>query len=432
MRRLNLLVAAALVAAVAGADWPQWRGPNRDGVSAETGLLKTWPKDGPRLVWTFDKAGLGYSAPAVVGDRVYVLGCRDDLELVLALDAGSGKELWSAKIAPAYNFKGNSWGEGPRCTPTVDAGHVYAQGSQGELVCVAAADGKEVWRKNLPKDLAGEVNPVGGGPPKMGWGYSACPLVDGDKLVCVPGGPKGLLAALNKKTGELIWQSAEAAEQATYSSPVVTEVGGVRQYVQVTQDGMVGIAAKDGKLLWRYQREAAYPDVVIPTPAVRGDLAYTSVGYGGASTLVKLTAEGGAVKAEVVYSNNRLANRLGGVVLVGDHVYGFHETNRWVCQELKSGKPAWSSDRRALPSGSVAAADGHLYVVCENGLVGLVEASPAKYVEKGRFKLPKESAVRRPNGKVWTHPVVANGRLYVRDQELLFSFDVRGTATSQR
>lgn len=428
VRLLLHLVAAFCTASApaAAADWPQWRGPNRDGVSPETGLLKTWPKQGPPLAWIFDKAGLGYSAPAVVGPRVYVPGSRQDVEYVLALDATTGKELWQARIGPTHDFKGNSWGDGPRTTPAVHGDLLYALGSQGELVCVRTGDGKEIWRKNLLSELGGDIDAIGGGPPKLAWGYSSSPLVDGNQLICVPGGARGLLAALDRRTGAVLWQSAEVAEPATYSSPVVMEVGGVRQYVQVTADGMVGIAARDGKLLWRYRRDTRYPDVVIPTPLVRGDLVYSSVGYGGACTLLRVKAEGNTFQAEVVYSNNKLANHHGGVVLLGDHVYGFHEKNRWVCQELKTGKVA--SDRRVQTAGSVASAEGHLILLSEEGTVLLVEATPKAYREKGRFNLPRESSSRRPNGRVWTHPVVAGGRLYLRDQELLFVYDLRAGA----
>ena len=200
--RHHLLSAAFLVLAVTvvtAADWPQFRGPNRDGVSKETGLLQEWPKDGPRLLWTYDQAGLGYSGPSVVGDRLYTTGGRGDSEYVFALDLkaadGKVKELWSAKIGPLFTWKGNSWGIGPNVAPTVDGDVVYALGGFGDLVCVEAAGGKERWRTSLPRDLGGEVNPIGGGaenPTPLGWGYAMAPLVDGEQLICVPGGKRGL------------------------------------------------------------------------------------------------------------------------------------------------------------------------------------------------------------------------------------------------
>jgi outer membrane protein assembly factor BamB len=408
------------------ADWPQWRGPNRDNVSRETGLLQTWPKEGPKLLWTFTEAGVGYSGPAIVGNRLFLLGTRDDAEQVFAIDTSSGKELWKAKIGPIFTFKGNRWGDGPRSTASVDGGLIYALGGGGDLVCVEADTGKERWRKSMPGDLAGEVNPVGGGPEKIGWGYTWSPLVDGGHLICYPGGPQGAVAALDKKTGQVVWRSKELTEQATYSSPVVVEVEGIRQYVVQTQYGPAGVAAKDGKLLWFARRADEYPDIVAPTPVVRGNLIYVTAGEGGGCDLIKLTGAGGQVQAERVYSKKEIGNYHGGVLLVEDHVYGYHEKRSWMCQKLETGEISWRSGGRSLGVGSLTCADGRLYCLAEDsGTVALLAASPKGYQELGRFRLPQESKRRQPAGKVWTHPVVAGGRLYLRDQELLFCFDIK-------
>jgi outer membrane protein assembly factor BamB len=311
----------------------------------------------------------------------------------------------------------------------VDGEVVYALGGRGTLVCVEAATGKERWRKDLPKELGAEVNPVGGGPENLGWGYAWSPLVDGPKLICVPGGPQGTVAALDKTNGSVLWRSKELTEQATYSSPVVTDAGGVRQYVVVTQNGPAGVAAKDGKLLWFARREEPYPDIVAPTPIVKGNNVYVSVGYGGGCELLKLEPAGDKIKAEQVYNQKAIATCLGGVALVGEHVYGFQEKpprGGWQCQNFQKGDIVWSSDgRRGFPSGSVIYAERRLYCLSENSLVALLEASPRAYQEVGRFKLPEESRLRKPNGKTWTHPVLANGKLYLRDQDLLFCFDVK-------
>src|SRR5947209_8604771 len=204
-----------------GDDWPQWRGPDRNAVSKETGLLKAWPKSGPTLAWTYKDAGTGFTSPAVVGGVVYSMGARGDTEQVFALDA-SGKQLWAAEIGPVYDFKSNTWSRGPDSTPAVDGDQVFALGSQGDLVCVGRQSGKPVWRMSLPKELAGEVNNVQGGPDtaKIGWGYTWSPLVDGDKLVCIPGGTGGLFAALDKKTGAVLWRSKGLTDAATYASPI--------------------------------------------------------------------------------------------------------------------------------------------------------------------------------------------------------------------
>lgn len=416
-----------------GEDWPQFRGPHRDGISRETGLRKDWPKDGPRLLWTSEQAGLGYAGPAVVGERMYLAGGRGDSEFLMALDlnnvtGGTPKEVWSTRIGPLFQWKGNSWNNGPNATPTVGGGRVYALGGFGDLICVDAATGKELWRKNLPKDLGGEVNPIGGGleePTPLGWGYSSAPLLDGNHLICVPGGKRGLLAALDPATGAVQWQSQEITDQASYSSPLALEVGGVRQYVQVTNAGIVGVAASDGKRLWSYRREPAFDDVVITTPVYHDQHLYATVGFGQGCDLIKLTPQGGQITAEKVYSTKSVANRDGGMVLVEGYLYGYAENRGWVCQEFKTGKIVWA-ERNKLARGSVTYADGHLYCCAEkDGVVALVAASPKGWSEKGRCQLPRESSKRRPNGGLWTHPVVANGRLYLRDQELLFCYDLR-------
>lgn len=419
-----LLCAACCLLAKAD-DWPQWRGFLRDGVSKETGLLQSWPKAGPPLLWTAEDVGVGYSGPAVVGDRLYTMGARGDTEYVIVLDVKTGKEVLSAKIGPTFAWKGNSWNTGPSATPSVDGGSVYALGGQGDFVCLDSVSGKEKWRTSMPRDLAGEVNPIGGGPEKLGWGWTWSPLVDGQQVIVVPGGPTGLIAALDKGSGKLLWRTKELQDQATYASPVAAEIGGVRQYVCSVQNGVGGVAAKDGRLLWSFRHDEPYPDVVIPTPVVRDNLVFTSVGGGGTSDLVRVTADAGKFKAERVWGNKELASYIGGVVLVGDHLFGYHEKQSWKCMELKTGKVIWTSGRRRLGTGAPTAADGHLVCFTEDGTAALVEASPKAFQEKGRFKIPKESTKRLPSGKTWTHPVVADGRLYLRDQELLFCFDVK-------
>lgn len=438
MRQLNrwhwALLGVICAATALGADWPQWRGLKRDGVSAEAGLLKSWPKDGPKLLWTYKNAGAGYSTPSIVGDRLYLQGARGDSEFVFALDlkANPPKEVWAVKVGPTFTWKGNEWNVGPSAAPVVDGGMVYALGGQGDLVCVGA-DGKEVWRKSLPRDLGGEVNPIGGGttePTPLGWGYTTSPLVDGDHLIVVPGGPKGLVAALNKKTGATVWQSKEVPDQAPYASPILADVGGIRQVVQMTYLGTVGVAAKDGKLLWYAKRKRPYPDVLIPTPLFHDNHVFATSGHGGAANtgcdLIKLTPDGkGGIGAETVYANRNMANMQGGVVRVGEHVYGYSENMGWTCLLLKDGSVAWK-ERGSLKRGAVTAADGCLYCLDEEGTAALVEASPAGWKELSRFALPEQSKLRRSRGKIWTPPVIADGKLYLRDQELLFGYDVKG------
>jgi outer membrane protein assembly factor BamB len=426
------LLAGLLACELHADDWLQYRGPNRDGVSHETGLLQQWPQGGPRLLWTYENAGVGYSGPAIVGDRLYMAGGRGDAEFVFALDLKTAagqtpKEVWSAKLGPLFTWKGNNWNAGPNATPTLSGDLLFALGGGGDLVCVEPDTGKVRWRKHLPRELGGEVNPIGGGsedPTPLGWGYAAAPLVDGDQLICVPGGKQGLLAALDKHTGKLLWQSKEVTDQASYSSPIPVEVGGVRQYIQATNSGIVGVAAKDGKLLWRYVREPAYDDVVIATPIFHDNHVFTSVGFGQGCDLIKLVPSGGEIKVAKILSDKSIQNRDGGMVRVGDHLYGHTENHGWICAEFKTGRIIWE-EKTKLGRGSVTCADGRLYGCSEKeGVVVLLEPTPAGWREKGRLQLPKPSRQRKPSGGLWTHPAVANGKLYIRDQELLFCFDV--------
>lgn len=421
MRCASLLL--LLAGTACAADWPQYRGPNRDDVSKETGLLQSWPKDGPPRLWTFDGTGIGYSGPAVVGDRVYITGGRDDREFLIAVDAKSGKEQWATDIGPTFRWKGNNWSAGPSATPTVDGERVFALGGNGDLLCANAADGKELWRVNLPKDLDARINPIGGGPKDLGWGFAFSPLVDGDRLICAVGGPKGALAAMDKTTGKPVWRSKEIPDLAAYTSPMPLEVGGVKQFALLTNVGLYGIAAADGKLLWSQKPKQPYGTEVINSPVIKDNAIFITVQAGnGVSELVTVSKSGDEFKVDVVYSNKNLLNHHGNVVRVGDHIYGFGVA--WTCLDFKTGEQVWTE--RKLGSGAVTYADGRLYCYTENdGTAALAEANPAAWKEHGRFKIPQASKQRQPQGKVWTPPVVANGKLFLRDQELLFCFDVK-------
>jgi outer membrane protein assembly factor BamB len=360
----------------------------------------------------------------VVGDRLYIMGTRGDTEFLVAIDVKSGKEVWASRIGPRFTFKGNEWGDGPRATPTVDGSVVFAQGGQGDLVCADAATGKECWHVSLLKDLEGEISPLGGNTWTTGWGFTASPLVDGDQVICVPGGKQGLLAALDKQTSKVKWRSKDLSEPATYSSPLVAEIDGVRQYIELTDQGVAGVAANDGRLLWNYLKKPPYQDVVIPTPVQHDHSVYITAGYGAGCDLVKLTKQGDRFKTEKVYANKNMVNQQGGVVLVDEHIYGYSEGKGWVCQDFKTGKNIWT-ERRKLGRGSLTYADGHLYCYAEDdGVVALVEASPKGWKENSRFEITQKTKIAKPSGKIWTHPVVANGKLYLRDQDLLFCFDI--------
>jgi outer membrane protein assembly factor BamB len=387
-------------------DWPQFRGPDRTGISKEKGLLQSWPKEGPKLAWQVEGLGGGYSSLAIAGGRIYTMSFRGDDELVLALDETNGKEVWHTKIAAANRHVG--YGEGPRCVPTVDGKYLYALGVSGDLACLQVADGTPVWQHNLVKEFGGSV---------PSWGYSESPLVDAEKVIATPGGKKATLAAFDKRAGTVLWQSeVPEGDQAQYASIAVANVSGEREYVNFLHGGLVGVAAKDGKYLWRYNAPAN-GTANCSMPVVSGAEVFGSSDYGTGGGLVKLTKNGGGVKADEVYFTKEMKNHHGGMVLVKGYLYG---ANGGVlgCIEFQTGKVMWQE--RKPGKGSIAFADGCLYYRNEGGPMYLVEANPEKYVEKGHFDQPNRSGQNS-----WTYPVVANGKLYLRDQDVLLCYDVR-------
>ena len=406
---IAFLVSLSLSAATSLADWPQWRGPNRDGHSTDTGLLKQWPEGGPKLAWKAGGMGSGYTSVSVVGDRVYCMGDKEDANYLMALSGADGKVLWKAKVGKAG---APGWGgfAGPRCTPTVDGDLVFAVGQYGEVLCADAAGGKEIWRKDYGKDFGGAL-------PE--WGYCGMPLVDGDKVVLVPGGKEGDLVAVNKKTGELVWRSKELTDSIHYSSPILVEIGGVPQIVQLTDASVAGIRAADGELLWRAARKGY--TAVVPTPIYHDGCVYVSSGYNAGCNLFKITMEDNKFSAEQVYANKIMTNHHGGVVLVGEHLYGFSEGKGWVCQDFQTGKSVWKE--QGIGKGSLSWADGLLYLRAEGdkGTVAIIEASPDGYKEVGRFDPPDRSEKNS-----WPHPVISGGRLFLRDQDILQCYDLLG------
>lgn len=410
---LGALCAATIYADNPAFDWPQFRGPNRDDVSKETGLLKEWPAGGPKKLWSFDKAGLGYSGFSVAGGHLYTLGIRDAQQTLICLDASTGKEVWATPFGPDAKSYNTGWGEGPRSTPTVDGDHIYALGPTGDLVCVVAKDGKIAWQKNMT-DFGGKA---------FGWGYAESPLIDGPRLVCTPGGSKGAIVALDKKNGGVIWQSKDFTDTAQYASIVPATINGTPQYVQLTMQSLAGIAVKDGKVLWRTEWPGR--TAVIPTPIVRGNQVFASSGYGVGCKAVIVAADG---TTNEVFRSNDLENHHGGVVLVGDYLYG-HSISKvspgWTCLDWKTGAVKWQ-EKGKLGKGCITSAGGMLYLLDEkSGDCVLLEANPNAWTEKGRFKLEPQSPNRNPKGGIWTHPVVSNGRLYLRDQDLIHCYALK-------
>jgi outer membrane protein assembly factor BamB len=422
--RYTWLLALALPAVPAPADgpkpfdWPQWQGPDRTAVSKEKGLLKLWPQDGPPLAWEAKDLGGGYSTPSVAAGRVFGMSYRGDDEVVWALSEKDGKELWATRLGAAYRKQIMRQGiEGPGCTPTVDGDLVYLLGMGGDIACLGVKDGTVIWRKSLTADF--------GGRPPM-WSYRESPLIDGDKVVCTPGGPGATLVALDKKTGDVIWKSAVPRNPgAAYSSIIAIDFGGQREYVQFTRNGLIGVAAADGKFLWRYDRPANRNGINISTPVYQDGKVFASSAYGVGGGLVKLSkVEDGGVKAEEVYFTAKMQNHHGGMILLDGYLYGAtggNEGGSLCCLEFKTGKVMWNE--RRVPKGSVALADGRLYYRTEQRRTGtmlLIEPSPKGYVERGRFEQPDRS-----EQFAWPHPVVANGKLYLRDLDVLLCYDVK-------
>jgi outer membrane protein assembly factor BamB len=393
--------------------WPQWRGPGRDDIASDEGLLESWPNDGPPLVWTGTGLGEGYASIVVDGGRIYTTGDRKDGEFLICLEEASGQEIWSRRI-------GDAWRDGgARSTPTTDGKLVYALTPGGDLVCASAADGSSVWQKNLKADFGGRM--------MSGWGYSESPLIDGERIICTPGADDAALAALDRRTGETIWTATiDDCGGSGYSSIVKCNAGGVEQYVTVLgkTGGAVGVRAADGKLLWRHD-DAAGHVANIPTPIVRGDYVFYTTGYDvGGSALLKIVPRGGELAAEVVWQkgSNELRNHHGGVVLVGDYLYGGHGQNQGFpfCVNFETGKSMWTRKRGpGERSAAVTYADGRLYFRYENGLMALIAADPNEYKLISTFKIPNGA---RPS---WSHPVVAGGRLYLRDKDRLLCYDVQ-------
>jgi outer membrane protein assembly factor BamB len=406
-RRSHLLVTALIsaavttVAAAAMDDWPQWRGPRRDGVSTESGLLTQWPANGPPLAWQATGAGQGYSSFAVSGGRIFSLGARQGTEYVFALDAASGKRLW--EVTNGKRFQ-NDRGDGPRSTPTVDGDRVYVFGASGDLTVLDAASGKVFWTQNLLKKFGGSNIP---------WGLSESPLVLSDRIIVAPGGAGTGVVALKKTDGSVLWKTQ--SDEPGYSSAVVQSVGAVQQAIVFTATRALGVDVADGHMLWSYDR-VANRTANIATPIARGNNVFLSSDYGTGAALLALTPDGNRLKAREVYFTNDMRNHHASSVLVGDHLYGF-SSSILTAMHFDTGKVAWRD--RSVGKGSVIVADNHLYLYSEDGVVGLADVNPSQYVERGRFRLKTGGSL-----PTWSHPVVSGGRLYLRDQDTIYAYNV--------
>ena len=416
---LALMLTFAGLAGAAEGDWYQWRGPTRNSVCTETGLLKSWPADGPKLLWKLTGMGVGYTTPSMADGKLFSMGDRGDDQYVMVYDLATRKELWATRVGGKHK-------DGPRCTPTVDGDRVYALGTDGRLVCCDVASGKVQWKKDFSEDFGGRMMSM--------WKWSESPLIDGEKLLCTPGGREATMVALNKKSGQVIWKSAvpqlgpKGKYGAGYSSIVVSEGAGVRQYVQLFGQGVFGVDAKTGKFLWGYNR-VANGAANITTPVVTGDYVFSSTQYNTGSVLLKLSADGDGVKATQVWwlSDDQFQNHHGGVILIDGHLYG--GTNKSggppTCIELKTGKVVWQERPPARGSSAYLYADGLFVIRYESGPVTLVKATPAGYKLISSFTPPKS------RGPAWPHPVIHGGKLYLRHSDILLCYDLRAAKVAR-
>ncbi len=401
---LSLFLTLLAAGPAAAIDWPQFRGVNRDGVSAETGLPRSWPAEGPRVVWK-RAIGEGYSGISVVGDRLYTMDSDGTAEYVLALEAGSGKEIWRVPAGPKLM---DDMGNGPRTTPTLDKGTVYAMGSHGRLLAVKAADGAKIWEVDLPQAF-GAKRPT--------WGYSGSPLIDGDLLILEVGGKEGRgVMAFEKATGKVRWGALDG--DAAYSSPVMMTIGGIKQYVMPRRSGSQIVALRpDGAVLWTHPGPFS---VITSAVLIPPDRVYLSGGDDAGAVLLRIRTEGGKATIEELWKTRAMKNHFNNAVLVGDHLYGF-DNGTFKSLSVATGEPGWAF--RGLGKGSLVAADGDLLIVLsDQGTLLLVEATPGAYTELARFQAME--------GRAWTAPALANGRLYLRDQDEIVALEMKAPGAS--
>ncbi len=386
-------------------EWNQFRGPRRDNFSTETGFLKQWPDGGPAPVWGTEGLGEGYSSVSLSDDLIYTMGTKEGGEYVIAMNVDDGKILWGTKTGSVFQ---DGQGNGPRSTPTIDGDNVYALGAQGDLVCLDKKSGAINWQKNILQEY--QAN-------NISWGICESVLIDGKKLICTPGGRGATMVAIDKLSGDTIWASEVPTNPpASYASAIVAEVGGVRQYINFTHAGVMGVRAEDGVFLWGNQA-SANGTANCSAPLFYDDYVFSSSGYGTGGALVQLRSANDRTTADQKYHTNEMANHHGGMVIVDGYLYGSHDPGILTCMDVKSGKIKWKD--RSVGKGSVLFADGHIYLRSENGPLALVEANPEKYVEKGRFEQPHRSD--RP---AWAYHVVTKGKLYLRDLDKLLCYDI--------
>ena len=383
-------------------DWPQWRGPRRDGTAIGQRLADRWPPGGPPVVWRQGTTGPGYSSVTVAGGLAYTMMQDGPDEAIVCMEAATGRERWRYRYRAAFV---SDQGSGPRSTPTIDEGRVYAVGATGLMHCLDARTGRLIWRRDLVGELGGRV-------PE--WGVSFSPLVDGDLVFVQPGGADGRsLAALDKRTGAVRWQSLD--DRPGYASPVIANVDGRKQVLFFTAEGLVSVEPETGRLNWRFPWTTPM-DANIATPVVQGDFVFISSGYGRGCALLRVVPlGGGGSTAELVYRSTVMRNHFSTSVPVGDHLFGFDGT-RLTCVEFRTGRVRWS--RGGFRKGSLIACDGKLIVLGEYGKLALVRATPERYDELASVRLCRH--------RTWTPPSLADGMLFIRDEEEIICLDLTG------
>jgi outer membrane protein assembly factor BamB len=414
MRVLGPCACLFVLVVLLAANWPQWRGPQRDGISQEKGLLQEWPKDGPPLVWKVENLGDGYSTPAIIGDRIYLVSNEGlENEFVQALSTKDGSRIWQRRIGNVGEPKQQPSYPGARSTPTIEGDMLYALGSDGDLACLDRHTGEIHWQTNIRTEFNGKPGE---------WAYAESPLVDGDAVVVTPGGKEATLVSFNKHTGELIRKMpVPEGDDAAYASIVICDAGGVKQYVQFLAKGLVGIDANTGEFLWRYDRTAQNSPANIGTPVVQGDMIYSGSHFAGGGAIRLMQTDEG-LEYDEIYFDKKYPTAIGGAILIGDNLYGTNRTTT-TCINFKTGEQLWVEERGMAPS-SLCYADGCLYLHAEHsGEVALIEATPEAYREKGRFT--PEGSPEKGQSKAWAYPVVADGRLYIHDWGTLWSYDVK-------
>jgi outer membrane protein assembly factor BamB len=417
-RCLLLLSIGNFITSTEAADWPTFRGADRTGIAPDSNLLNRWPDGGPKLLWTATGAGRGYAGVAIVGDKIFTLGdglseAPDADEYLSCFDRKTGKRLWITKTGEPWNNGQPNW-QSSRSTPTVADGIVYVITPHGRLVGCVAETGEFGQAIDLKAAFGGNKGDS--------WGYSESVLIDGDRLVCTPGGEQATMVALDRKTGAVLWKCGVPGDRgAGHASIVISEVGGRRIYVQTTAGGGFGVDAETGELLWTYPFERT--TAVIPTPIIRDDLVYLVAGYKrGGALLRQVPGPGKSISVEEVYGlKPELANKHGGVVLIGNHLYGCADDKPIIiCADLMTGETVWKERGSGKNSAAIAAADGHLYIRYQDGLMTLVKADPAGFEEVSSFQIPDSGD--RPS---WAHPVILDGRLYLREGDQILCYDIQ-------